>query len=437
MVAAMTARTLRIALLAVALALLAVAAAPAQAVTETATSGAVTATFTYSKKAIKDAPFGGRYRNLRLKVARAGVLAYDRKVRVPDCAEPYCIPAGYKESSVRATDLNGDGEPEVLLDVYTGGAHCCIWSLVLAWNGSAYRSRTQDWLDVGYKLTDTDKDGKQEFVSADARFAYEFASFAGSGFPVSILNFDPAQGFVDVTGTFPDAIRHDRDQWWKSYLKQRKHGETLGVLAAWAADEARLGTFPGRAQEDQDAPEAGQARRRDLGPGADGEEVPRRAREVPEEARLPPRREQHERDLAPRPARVALVPGPGLERPGPQPLALLGRGLAGAHRDGARADLDRGVRMRAQVVQPAGMAARTAVGGDDHVGLSVAHVEQRRGALPTAARAHAVEQQHGRAERRAVADHAAGRAVDQHMPARELVEDPAYQRRRPTRRPSR
>ena len=244
MVAAMTARTLRIGALPVALVLLAVGAAPAQAVTETATSGAVTATFTYAKKAIRDAPFGGRYRNLHLKVARAGEVAYDKKVRVPDCAEPYCIPAGYKESSVRATDLNGDGEPEVLLDVYTGGAHCCIWSLVLAWNGSAYRSRTQDWLDVGYQLTDTDNDGKQEFVSADARFAYEFASFAGSGFPVSILNFDPAQGFVDVTGRFPDAIRHDRDEWWKSYLKQRKHGETLGVLAAWAADEARLGRFP-------------------------------------------------------------------------------------------------------------------------------------------------------------------------------------------------
>ena len=225
---------------------LALAAAPASAKTvkETDTAGAVTATFTYTKKAIKNAPSGGRYRNLHLKVARGGAVVYDKKVKVPDCAEPYCIPAGFKDKSVRTLDLNGDGETEVLLDVYTGGAHCCVWSLVLSWNGSAYRSRTQDWLDVGYQLADTDKDGKQEFVSADARFAYEFASFAGSGFPVSILNFDPAQGFVDVTGKFPDAIRHDRDRWWKLYLKQRKHGETLGVLAAWAADEARLGTFP-------------------------------------------------------------------------------------------------------------------------------------------------------------------------------------------------
>jgi hypothetical protein len=243
MVAATMARTLSIASLGLALLLAGAVPASAKTVRETAASGPVTATFSYTKKSIKTAPLGGRYRNLRLKVTRAGVLAYDKKVKVRDCAEPYCVPAGYKEKSVRTLDLNGDGEPEVLLDVYTGGAHCCIWSLILSWNGTGYRARTQDWLDVGYTLADTDKDGKQEFVSADARFAYEFASFAGSGFPVSILDFDPAQGFLDVTEKFPDAITHDRDEWWKSYLKQRKHGETLGVLAAWAADEARLGRW--------------------------------------------------------------------------------------------------------------------------------------------------------------------------------------------------
>lgn len=223
---------------------MALAATPARADQETAASGSVTATFSYTKQADETAPLGGHYRDLHLSVTRAGVVAYDNAVKVRDCEEPYCVPAGYKASSVQAVDLNGDGDPEVTLDVYTGGAHCCIWSLVLSWNGSAYVARTHDWRDPGYTLKDGDGDGKPEFISEDARFAYEFASFAGSGFPVQIWDFDPAKGFVDVTHRFRDSIRSDRDRWWKAFLKQGKRhsfAEPLGPLAAWAADECRLG----------------------------------------------------------------------------------------------------------------------------------------------------------------------------------------------------
>jgi len=226
-----------------ALALLAGAPA-ARAESETATSGSVTATFSYTKKAVDPAPTGAEYRNLRLSVTRAGAAAYDKAVSIKACKEPYCVPGGYKKSSLQAVDLNGDGEPEITLDVYTGGAHCCIWSLVLSWNGSAYVARTHDWRDPGYTLEDGDGDSKPEFISGDARFAYKFASFASSGFPVQIWNFDPAKGFVDVTNRFPDSIRADRDEWWKSFQKQRKRGrsgEPLGPLAAWAADQYRLG----------------------------------------------------------------------------------------------------------------------------------------------------------------------------------------------------
>ena len=225
-------------------ALLAVAAAPAQAKKETAGSGTVTATFSYTKQTDRNAPLGGRYRDLRLRVSRAGTIAYDKRVGIPDCEAPYCVPGGYKKSSVQVVDLDANGEPEITLDVYTGGAHCCLWTLVLAWSGSAYTARTHDWRDPGYALKDANGDGKQEFVSTDARFAYEFASFAGSGFPVQIWDFDGAAGFVDVTGQYPDAIAADRDRWWRSFQRQRRRksfAEPLGPLAAWAADEYRLG----------------------------------------------------------------------------------------------------------------------------------------------------------------------------------------------------
>ena len=104
MVAAMTARTLRIALLAVALALLGVAAAPAQAVTETATSGAVTATFTLHQEG--DQGRGAARRPATATcgsaVARAGVARLRQEGQPsPTAPSPTASRAATSSSSVQ------------------------------------------------------------------------------------------------------------------------------------------------------------------------------------------------------------------------------------------------------------------------------------------------------------------------------------------------
>jgi hypothetical protein len=143
-------------------------------------------------------------------------------------------------SSLRVVDLDGDGEPEVVVDLYTGGAHCCFISEVLRWTGAGYAATTRNWADSGYTLEVGAGGAAATFVTADARFAYAFASFADSAFPVQLLNFR-AGSWEDVTVAHPESIRADISRLAKAYRKRRKGRYALGILAAWVADEYRIG----------------------------------------------------------------------------------------------------------------------------------------------------------------------------------------------------
>lgn len=202
---------------------------------ETASAGQVRATFSYTRFEEFKA------KDLKITVVRAGLPAYDAPVKIKDCEAPYCIPSAVApDQAIRVADLDVDGEPEVLVDVYAGGAHCCVLSQILRWNGTAYTATERNWADPGYRLEDVNADGRPDFVTADARFAYSFAAFAFSGMPVRILTWR-AGTFRDITTTRPDRIRADAADFLKSYKKLRKGRTSLGVLAAWVADQYRLG----------------------------------------------------------------------------------------------------------------------------------------------------------------------------------------------------
>ena len=232
----MPAAVRRLALLAAVLALAPAAAAPAAAKTETASDGPVTATFSF--KRVDDL----RYRHLHLTVQRDGATVFDRAARTRNCAEPFCVPGGGLHGpSVRVADLDGDGPPDVLLDLFTGGAHCCVESelVALAADGGVRRV-VHDWGDGGYRLSDLDGDGLAEFVSADDRFAYAFTAYAFSALPLQVLSFRGGR-FADVTASYPARVRADARRWRHEYRTTKADAYPQGVLAAWAADRSRLG----------------------------------------------------------------------------------------------------------------------------------------------------------------------------------------------------
>lgn len=181
---------------------------------------------------------------MTIRIRRHGALTLAAPVARFRCREQVgCSPpfdTGFG-NPLHVVDLDRDGEPEVLVDLYTGGAHCCFSTLFLRFDGRRYRGLMHVWGNVGYRLARLDADGP-ELVSADDRFAYEFASFAQSAFPVQIWRYERGS-LLDVTGDYRYAVRNDANQLWNSYLRLRgqPQADVRGILAAWLADEYRLG----------------------------------------------------------------------------------------------------------------------------------------------------------------------------------------------------
>lgn len=226
---------LRSTLLATLIALGALAPA-ASATTETASSGNVTATLSYDHAT--DAP---EWTDLQLTITRDGTQTYAADPSFGDCTSPYCAPAGTGESSsLSVTDLDGDGEPEVVLDLYTGGAHCCFVSRFYRWDGTTYVPADRNFGDPGYRLADLDGDGVKEIVTADDRFAYRFTAFAFSLLPVRIFHLQ-AGAWRLVTRRFPAEVRADARTNWHWFKKAGRKGEPRGAIAAWSADQYLLG----------------------------------------------------------------------------------------------------------------------------------------------------------------------------------------------------
>jgi hypothetical protein len=216
--------------------MLGIAAFPALASaahSETQTVGAVTATVSWKHNY-------ARTKNFKLTIDRGGARVFDEKVRSKVCNSlkikyPCIWPASPKPLDL--LELDEDGEPEAVVGAFTGGAHCCVIAIVYRWNGSAYEKAEHNFLDAGYGLEDLDHDGRAEFVSRDARFAYLYGSFAESVFPIQIYAFDNA--FIDVTAGFPDQVREDASTLRHEYKRRAKTRRKLGVrtaLAAYVAD---------------------------------------------------------------------------------------------------------------------------------------------------------------------------------------------------------
>ncbi|WCB95726.1 hypothetical protein DSM104299_04475 [Baekduia alba] len=200
-------------------------------------AGAVSATLEWA------AADGAGVADPRLSVVRDGTR-YD--LAIADICGEGCIlvpddpGAAASSSIVKVADLDGDGEPEVLVDTYSGGAHCCLTARVLTWDGTGYQPTDVAYGDVGYALEDANGDGRPELVGQDPVFSYAFTAFADSAFPVQVLQVDHGK-VVDATGKFPKLVRADAGKLLKALRKARRGDDIRGVLAAYVADQYTLG----------------------------------------------------------------------------------------------------------------------------------------------------------------------------------------------------
>ena len=213
-----------------------VAPAAASATTQTAHSGAVSASFTFTGSF-------PNYSHERLTITRNGTVTYDKSVSSRHCGTT-CAPGQLQRhgSSVRVLPLESGGEPDVVLTLYTGGAHCCTLEQVFRFDAThgTYVKTEHDFGDPGDNIKDLDHNGRLEFVTADDAFAFAFTSFAASGLPLQILTFH-AGHFTNVTRRYPKLLTADAALWLRLFKHHLSDG--VGLVAAWAADEDLLGHF--------------------------------------------------------------------------------------------------------------------------------------------------------------------------------------------------
>lgn len=200
---------------------------------DTSRSGDVSATFTYTGPA-------GAAKHLHLTIQRAGRVAYSRGVYSRHCS-PYCSPGAFgRHSSVLVVDLEGNRRPDVLLELYSGGANCCFIDQIFSYNAArgTYVKTERDFASAGTRLAHIGSPRRWRLVSADDSFKYLFTDGADSGEPIQIWSFAKRR-FTDVTRSYRRLIAADAGRWLRAFNHDLKNG--VGLIAAWAADQELLG----------------------------------------------------------------------------------------------------------------------------------------------------------------------------------------------------
>lgn len=219
-----------VAAIAVAAGALAVPATAARVGHRVAVAGAWRAELTWVERATFP-----QYTKLHLTVREGSRVVVDRSVRLRGQENV----AGLQPGGLSFRDLDGDGRDELLLDLFTGGAHCCFVEQLLDFSSVPPRTLQKDFGDPGARVETLG--GRVLLLSADDSFAYRFTAYVASGLPIQIWEYRNGR-LHDVTRSYPARIGRDARSWWRAYVEERRrHGDVRGLLAAWAADRALLG----------------------------------------------------------------------------------------------------------------------------------------------------------------------------------------------------
>lgn len=203
----------------------------------------VTATVSYTRTG------GGssivRYSQLRLTVRASGRTTLRRLLLKGKGGTAYLT-----RPRVTVREITGDGVPDVIIDVFTGGAHCCSISTIVRSTPKSWGSpRVHDWADHSYQLKDAGGSTTPEFITDDPRFTGAYAAYAVSASPIRIFSMEGGQLKV-VTTQFPDWIRQDVTQWEQRWQEIGKETDPeivaqggRAAVAAWVADLVLLQQF--------------------------------------------------------------------------------------------------------------------------------------------------------------------------------------------------
>jgi hypothetical protein len=216
-------------------AVLSMAAKPSPWVKKTAMAGTVKAVLSYERS-----PSSPKFRNVQLKIFQNGQRVFNEAIprdRVDDQ-----VLAEQSDTAFQVRDLDQDGQPEVIVDLFTGGTHCCTYSQIYRFDPSlgTYQAMQHKWGNSFYQLVDFDQDGRPEFQSRDDRFTGKFTSFAASANPLQIWRFEQGK-MVDRTKEYSLQVEASASQHLLALQRASvSPNDAKGVMAAYMADRHTL-----------------------------------------------------------------------------------------------------------------------------------------------------------------------------------------------------
>jgi hypothetical protein len=185
----------------------AIAVAALAPVSVTATGGPVAATLTATGASSGTTITGAT--GIRVTITRNGAVAFSGPLRPCRFGCEPDDPTGARFTQIAVADLDGDAEPEVLVDRADGFTPCCtLETAILRRNpvSGLYGELDRHWGE-SYRVADLDGDRRAELVTADLRFYERFAPrVAGFQLPLKILALR-GPGLVDVTRAHPADLR--------------------------------------------------------------------------------------------------------------------------------------------------------------------------------------------------------------------------------------
>ncbi len=145
---------------------------------------------------------------------------------------------------VSLIDLDNNGTDEVIVQVFSGGAHCCTNHIIYTWKNNQFMKTETGELDGnGGYFEDIDQDKNYEFVTYDNSFLYQFSSYAGSFPPTLIFQFKQGN-FIEVTRNYPTVLRRTLQKMSEAVRQsQAENGEINGILAGYVAQKILLGEY--------------------------------------------------------------------------------------------------------------------------------------------------------------------------------------------------
>jgi hypothetical protein len=103
-------------------------------------------------------------------------------------------------------DLNADGFPDVVVETYSGGAHCCFGTQVFSLRPTgAILILKKPESNAGGYFENLDADQASEFITYDDSFAYQYCPYAAGVAVKVIMAYDPGQDrYLPASPRFPE-----------------------------------------------------------------------------------------------------------------------------------------------------------------------------------------------------------------------------------------